>query len=153
MTESLLFFLAVLLPMAGIISIPLLPSVLRSKANFVFVLSVAIVTSIPAVKALTGNAVDLLVANTHVFGKISFHIDSLSSWFILIINLTCINGAFYGIGYMKPYQEQKANLSLHWILFLAVSIFNALGLYGAKWAGFPDCMGTDVHFLFSACHL
>lgn len=118
MNESLLFFLAVLLPMAGIISIPLLPSVLRSKANFVFVLSVAIITSIPAVNTLTGNSIDILVANSHVFGKISLHIDKLSSWFILIINLTCINGAFYGIGYMKTYKEQRSNLSLHWILFL-----------------------------------
>lgn len=118
MTESLLFFSALLLPFAGIISLPLLPADLRSKVNFVFVLSVAIVTSIPAIKVLTGNSADLLVANNHVFGKISIHIDKLTSWFILIINLTCINGAFYGIGYMKTYREQKSNLSLHWISFL-----------------------------------
>ncbi|MGZ8559370.1 MAG: proton-conducting transporter transmembrane domain-containing protein, partial [Chitinophagaceae bacterium] len=118
MTESLLLFLALLLPLMGIVSIPLFPAALRSKVNFAFVLSIAIVTSIPAVKVLTGNSTDLLVANNHVFGKISFHIDKLSSWFILIINLTCINGAFYGIGYMKPYREQRSNLSLHWILFL-----------------------------------
>ena len=37
---------------------------------------------------------------------------------MLIINLTCINGAFYGIGYMKQYDQQRANLSLHWMLFL-----------------------------------
>src|ERR1022692_3557724 len=75
-------------------------------------------TSIPAVNALTGNMVDVALPKAQVFGNISFHIDGLSSWFIIIINFTCINGAFYGIGYMKPYDAQKANLSMHWVLFL-----------------------------------
>lgn len=118
MTESLLFFLALLLPVAGVISIPFLPHFIRAKTNFLFVLLIAVITSVPAVKALTGNAVEVIISNTLVFGNISFHIDSLSAWFILIINLTCINGAFFGIGYMKQYNQQRANLSLHWILFL-----------------------------------
>ncbi len=153
MTDSLLFSLALLLPVAGIISIPLLPHSIRAKANFVFVCLVAAVTSIPAVKALTGNDVDVIIGKTLVFGNISIHIDSLSAWFILIINLTCINGAFYGIGYMKQYDQQRANLSLHWILFLLFQSSMLVGLYGAKWPGFSDCMGADVYFLFSACHL
>lgn len=118
MTESVLFFLALLLPFAGITSVLLLPAALKSRINFLFVLLVAIVTSIPSVKALTGNSVDVIVTNNLVFGNITFHIDKLSSWFILIINLTCINGAFYGLGYMQPYRHQRANLSMHWILFL-----------------------------------
>lgn len=118
MTNSLLFFLSLLLPIAGIISIALLPHSLRATTNFIFVLVTALVTSIPAVKALTGNSVDIFITKAIVFGNISLHIDSLAAWFILIINLTCINGAFYGIGYMKKYDEQRANLSLHWILFL-----------------------------------
>jgi hydrogenase-4 component B len=118
MTESVSFFLAFLLPLTGIIGILLFPPALRSRINFLFVLLVAIVTSVPAVNALTGNNIDVTVFNNSVFGKITLHIDRLSSWFILIINLTCINGAFYGIGYMRSYKEQKANLSMHWILFL-----------------------------------
>ena len=118
MTDSLLLFLGLLLPVAGMISIPFLPHSFRAKVNFIFVILIAAVTSIPAVKALAGNNADAVISKTLVFGNISFHIDSLSAWFILIINLTCINGAFYGIGYMKQYHEQRANLSLHWILFL-----------------------------------
>ena len=118
MTDSLLLALAFLLLIVGMISISLLPDLIRAKANFIFVVLVAISTSIPAVKGLTGNTVDFFIGNNVVFGNISIHIDSLSSWFILIINLTCINGAFYGIGYMKAYEQQKANLSMHWILFL-----------------------------------
>lgn len=118
MTDDLLLYLALLLPIAGMISIALIPHSIRAKANFIFVLLIAVLTSIPAVKALTGSTVDIFIGNNVVFGNISLHIDSLSSWFILIINLTCINGAFYGIGYMKQYNQQRANLSMHWILFL-----------------------------------
>jgi len=118
MTDSSLLLLSLLLPIAGMFSIPFLPHSIRAKANFVFVLLIAATTSILAVKALTGNAVDIVISKTLVFGNISLHIDSLSAWFILIINLTCINGAFYGIGYMKQYDQQRANLSMHWILFL-----------------------------------
>jgi len=118
MTNSLLLFLSFVLPIAGMISIPFLPHSIRSKANFIFVLLMAAITSIPAIKALTGNTIEIVISKALVFGNISFQIDSLSAWFILIINLTCINGAFYGIGYMKQYNEQRANLSMHWILFL-----------------------------------
>jgi hydrogenase-4 component B len=118
MTNSLLLFLSFVLPIAGMISIPLLPHSTRSKANFIFVLLMAVITSIPAIKALTGNTIEIVISKALVFGNISFQIDSLSAWFILIINLTCINGAFYGIGYMKQYSEQRSNLSMHWILFL-----------------------------------
>lgn len=121
MTNSLLFFLFFLffvLPIAGMISIPFFPHSIRSKANFIFVLLMAVITSIPAIKALTGNTIEIVISKALVFGNISFQIDSLSAWFILIINLTCINGAFYGIGYMKQYNEQRANLSMHWMLFL-----------------------------------
>lgn len=118
MTDSSLLFLTLLLPITGMILVPFLPHPISAKGNFVFVLLMAVITSIPALKAVTGNAVEIVFSKTSVFGNITLRIDSLSSWFILIINLTCINGAFYGIGYMKQYDEQKANLSMHWIFFL-----------------------------------
>lgn len=118
MPNFLFLSLALLLPIAGMISIPLLPHSIRAKANFIFVLLIAVISSIPAIKALTGNTIEIVINKALVFGNISFQIDSLSAWFIIIINLTCINGTFYGIGYMKQYDEQRTNLSLHWILFL-----------------------------------
>ena len=118
MIDSLLLFLSLLIPIGGMILIPFLHGSIRSKANFVFVLLIAAVTTIPAVNALIGNNIDIVTGKTFVFGYIQFHLDSLSAWFILIINLTCINGAFYGIGYMKQYDRQRANLSMHWLLFL-----------------------------------
>jgi hydrogenase-4 component B len=118
MDDNLLLYLSALVPLAGMVLIPLMPHSARAKGHLIFVLLIATVTSIPAIKSLAGNTVDMVLSETLVFGNISVHIDGLSSWFILIINLTCINGSFYGLGYMKQYDQQRANLSMHWTLFL-----------------------------------
>ena len=152
MTESLLFFSALLLPIAGIISISLVPHFIRAKANFVFVLLTAVVTSVPAIKALTGNSIEILINHTTVFGNLSIHIDSLSSWFILIINLTCINGAFMELGICGNMMSKNKSFSALEIIF-TLPIFHALGLCIAKRIRLFACMGADVYFLLSACHL
>ena len=118
MLNSLFIGLIFLMPLAGMITILVLPHSLRAKANFILVLLMAAVSSVPAIEALTGNSFDILFWQSAVFGNISIHIDSLAAWFILIMNLTSINGAFYGIGYMKKYDDQTVHLSMHWMLFL-----------------------------------
>ena len=55
-----------------------------------------------------------------ITGEIPIRIDSLSAWFILIINFTMMTGAFYGFYYMKSYKEQKTNLSMHCISYILV---------------------------------
>lgn len=107
-----------LIPLTGMILTPALPFPWRAKATMVFVLLTAFISAIPALLALKGTALELTLASTPVFGNLSLRIDSLSAWFILIINITCINGAFFGLGYMKQYEHQKTNLTLHWVLFL-----------------------------------
>lgn len=102
----------------GIICIPLIHSKTRASLHFIFVLLVAITTSVPAVQVLSGNPIAFTLPGSAFFGEIPVRIDALAAWFMLIINLSSVNGAFYGIGYMKPYQEQKSNLSLHWTFFL-----------------------------------
>ncbi len=102
--------------------IPFLPSKIKSSAAFFFVLLNAFATSFPALNALTGSSVEIIFYGGNVFGNILVRMDALSAWFILIINFTCINGALYGIGYMKPYEDQKGNTSLHWILFVILHI-------------------------------
>jgi len=106
----------------GIFCIPMLPAKIKVFTSFLLVLLVAITTSIPAVNALFGTPVEFFLPGSVLFGEIPLRIDALSAWFILIINLTCLNGAFYGIGYMKTYNAQKANLSLHWSLFLIFQV-------------------------------
>ncbi|MBK6933185.1 MAG: hypothetical protein IPH12_20855 [Saprospirales bacterium] len=79
-------------------------------------------TSVPAVQALAGRPLDFVLNGSSFFGSIPVRLDALSAWFVLIINFTCVNGALYGIGYLKSYGEQRANLALHWALFLLFQV-------------------------------
>jgi formate hydrogenlyase subunit 3/multisubunit Na+/H+ antiporter MnhD subunit len=114
----LLLVLSLILATGGILLLPFLPYRYRAGVSFIFVLLVSIVTSVPAVSVLTGSAWKFVVRGNVVFGNVLLSMDHLSAWFLLIINFTCINGALYGIGYMKDHREQTANLTLHWMLFL-----------------------------------
>ncbi len=103
---------------AGMALIPLVPAGARAVVSFIFVLLNALLSSVPAFEALAGRPLDFIFEGTPFFGNVPVRMDALSAWFILIINFTCINGALYGIGYMKAYRVQTSNLALHWSMFL-----------------------------------
>jgi hydrogenase-4 component B len=113
-----LLYISLFITLAGIVILPFFPVRFKSLFAAVLVFINAIFTSILAINVLSGNPFGYRVDGLGWFGKIPLRIDSLSAWFILIINFTCINGILYGIGYMKKYGIQKANLSLHWTMFL-----------------------------------
>jgi hydrogenase-4 component B len=118
MNNMLILILSLLIPVCGILLIPFLPARNRAITNFIFVILLAVVTSVPAIGVLSGNVWELTLSGNSVFGNVLFRIDPLAAWFILIINFTCINGSLYGMGYMKKYQEQQTGLALHWMLYL-----------------------------------
>ncbi len=99
-------------------TIPFLSPQLKSSAAFILVLLIAILSSMLAIPALGGNPVEHIFEGGKAFGNIPVRIDALSAWFVLIVNFTCVNGALYGIGYMKPHENKKGNATLHWILFV-----------------------------------
>src|SRR4030095_2606430 len=101
--DNIWLTLSLIIPIVGIFLIPLLPHRYRAAVNFILVFITAITTSVPAVKALNGSVINVTLPGFSLFGNILLRIDNLSAWFILIINLTCINGALYGIGYMTKY--------------------------------------------------
>ena len=78
----------------------------------------AIVTSLLAVGALNGEIKEFLLQGNPFWGDILIRIDSLSAWFILIVNFTSVTGVIYGMGYLKPYVNSAQKLALHWILFV-----------------------------------
>ncbi len=118
---QVIFFTSCCVCLAAIL-IPFLPANLKSVAALFAVILNAAVTSVPAVAALLGHASSVTLDGGANMGNILFAIDPLSAWFILIINITLINGAFYGIGYMSPYASRKNDLSFHWVLYV---IFHA----------------------------
>jgi len=82
-------------------------------------LCLAAITSAPAVQVLAEHrSMETGILLPYPFGTIPVRIDPLSAWFILIINLTCINSAVYGMGYLRKYVQQKTNLMLHWSSFI-----------------------------------
>ena len=106
--------------LSAIVLIPFVSVQWKGMITVTTVTIIAILSSIIAFRALTGENSEYLYQGSLVTGIIPVRIDALSGWFILIINFTCITGAFYGMQYMKPYRSQKANLSLHCISFILV---------------------------------
>ena len=117
MEDYKLLILFIALTFVGLLLILVSPSRIKSSVNCILVIINAVLTSIPAIHVLTGGSFEYILNGSEFFGHIPVRIDALSAWFILIINFTCINGAWYGMGYMKSYKEQKSSLSMHWILF------------------------------------
>lgn len=82
------------------------------------VLVIAFITSIIAAKALIGKSFGIILAGSYLTGDVSFRIDSLSAWFILVINFTIVTGAIYGFDYLKVYAIRKNSITLHCIAFI-----------------------------------
>src|SRR6266567_367291 len=105
------------------LSILLIPFVSTKWTGIITVSAVciiAVLTSIIAVQTLGGENFEYSFAGSLITGKIPVRIDALSGWFILIINFTFLTGALYGFHYMKQYQSQRSNLSLHCISYILV---------------------------------
>ncbi|MBI3139608.1 MAG: hydrogenase [Sphingobacteriales bacterium] len=78
----------------------------------------ALLSSIIAAGALSGNHFEQLFRGSAITGPIPVRVDALSGFFMLIINFTFITGAFYGLQYMKAYRKQSTDISLHGISFI-----------------------------------
>lgn len=107
-----------LVPLAGMFLIPFLKVNLKGIAAFVLLMINALISGYLAVESLLGEAISYRLPGSLITGEIPVRIDALSGWFLLIINLVFVTGAFYGLFYMKAYREQKNNLTLHSISFL-----------------------------------
>lgn len=87
------------------------------KVAFITVIIVALLSSLMALYAITGNALVYQINLGSFIGSVPIKIDGLSAWFLLIINFTSVTGAIYGIGYLKGYSNPASKLNLHWIMF------------------------------------
>jgi hydrogenase-4 component B len=99
----------------------------KGFAGITTVLLLGIITGFYGLKSLTGPAYEILLSGTEIFGDVKLKIDSLSAWFILVINFTMITGAIYGIDYMKKYMHRKNEISIHTIAYILVH-FSLLGI-------------------------
>ena len=102
----------------GCVMIVVVPSRIKGLISFLLVVLYGSISSGLAFRALTGHPFEFTLVGSLPLGAFPLRIDALSAWFILIINFSMVTGALYGISYMKVYAKQRANLSLHWVLFV-----------------------------------
>jgi len=81
-----------------------------------------------AVPALRGISFEQIFYGGIVFGQIPIRADALSGWFILLMNFTVLTGILYGRRYMKNYENQPANLTLHFASYV-INHFAMIGIY------------------------
>ena len=86
MNDLQLFFLSLFFLPIGWILIAFLPSNKKSYANIFFVALTVALTSIPSINVLMGKEFQYVFPTIKFFGEIPLRIDTLSAWFILIIN-------------------------------------------------------------------
>jgi len=113
----LIGFAAVLL-VVGIFGLLLTPHRLKPHLAFSIIAIISVLTSLPSISAIFNKPVSNVYHLSGVLEDVTVRIDSLSAWFILIINLTVINGTLFGIGYLKSYQHLKSNLAIHWVFLV-----------------------------------
>lgn len=123
MEVSQIVLLTLFVLIVGIFGLAMVHEKKRALMAIIIVLINAILTSIPSVLALTGKLQTAFLILPNLPGRvIDIRIDSLSAWFILIINFITINGALFGSGYLKSYQDLKTNLGFHWIFYILFHI-------------------------------
>ena len=107
-----------LIPVIAICLIPFLKMKGKAIAVYSVISFIAILSGYLAIQVLSGQNFHITLPGSYVSGPVNLEIDSLSAWFILIINFGFITGGFYGLFYMKAYIDQPKNLNLHGILFI-----------------------------------
>ncbi len=95
----------ILIPLLAIVLIPFLS--LRGKAitSYCTIFFITLVSSIVAIKALSGQTFDYTLEGSLVSGLVRIQVDALSAWFMLIINFSFLTGGFYGLFYMNALQR------------------------------------------------
>jgi hydrogenase-4 component B len=114
--------LTALVFVAGLVGLFTLPYKYRSILTLSVVLINSVLTIIPAISALTQGTQTGQFVLPHLFTNVAVKVDSLAAWFILIINLTTINGALFGRGYLKAYTHMKVNREIHWVFFMLLHV-------------------------------
>jgi len=114
--------LTALVLILGMVGLGIISDKYKTHLTLLIVLINAVLTSIPSILALTQGTQEGMFYMPHLLGNINIKVDSLSAWFILIINFTSINGVIYGSGYLKAYHDLKVNREIHWIIYILFHI-------------------------------
>ena len=106
------------MPVLVIILLPFLNTKGKGILFYAAIVVNAFLSSYFAIRALSGELIEITFQGSLVTGPVNLRIDALSGWFMLIINFVFITGGFYGLFYIKAYQNQRNNITLHGIVFV-----------------------------------
>ena len=116
---------AILAPVLLSYFILVTPSRIRYPYTLAITLFIILLTSVPAVNVLfhPTRAAMLFLASGPM-GSITFTLDSLSAFFILVTNFTVLTGLLYSNGYLSSYRENKtpARFALHYFSYVWLHI-------------------------------
>ena len=97
-----------------------IPSGIRYYYTLAITALIIVITSLPAFNLLIhpGNAASLFQARGPL-GSITFTLDSLSAFFVLVTNFTMLTGLLYSNGYLSSYRTTKtsARFALHYFSY------------------------------------
>jgi hydrogenase-4 component B len=113
-----LFFAYLIVLFSGIIAQLFVPVKIKPVISIISVFLVVLITSVLAVICFTKGSIEFFINGGSFFGTIPLRIDSLSAWFIIIINFSCFTGVIYGAGYLKSSVAQSSFITFHWILYI-----------------------------------
>ena len=117
--------IAILTPVILSFFILVIPSGIRYGYTLLVTLFIILLTSVPAVNTLFHPArAALLYLAGGPMGSITFTLDSLSAFFILVTNFTVLTGLLYSNGYLNSYRETKtpARFALHYFSYVWLHI-------------------------------
>lgn len=104
--------------LSGVIILPFVDRSIKPVVSILAVAFIALITSYLAIMSFFGVGLEYIIYGGVFFGDIPLRIDSLSGWFIILINITTFTGVLYGAGYLKSAPVESSLISFHWILYL-----------------------------------
>jgi hydrogenase-4 component B len=120
-TESLIFIVPVILSFL----IFLTPAKIRDYFALALTLLTAAITSVPAFSVLLNPGVPLKDFHTgYGLYQLTFTIDPLSAFFLVVVNFTALTGILYGRHYLKSYKGIKSpvQFALHYFSYIWLHI-------------------------------
>ncbi len=106
----------------GVLLILSLPQRLKKTAALPFVIVAGALHFISAITALRYGTIEFILHCGFPFGLLPLRIDALSAFFLIVVNITLITGAWYGSFYMRMYGNDVPSHrdSMHWSSFLVL---------------------------------
>ena len=129
-----IYFLALGTLLAGALLSVIVKDSLKLKVCSLFSFLSAVMLFLPAAAViLTDTPLRADVYMSPLLGNVSFIIDPLSAFFVIVISFMSFLGTLYANGYMKPYLDKGMNTASHclFLMFLIASMIMVVTVQNA----------------------